>query len=207
VTLHQTLDGPSNPAGGDDRPAAASSAGAARIAELEAALALARAEVAASRERLLRQRAAMAEHKRRRALELAATEELERRRLFRQLVAVLDDLGRVTAYEATGDRSADARAVSAGLRATYVRFLDVLRSAQVEPLEATGRPFDPAWHEAVAAVETTTRPEGEVVEEVQRGYRYDGELLRPARVTVAVRSSEGRPAVGRTSAGNAAVTG
>ena len=53
---------------------------------------------------------------------------------------------------------------------------------------AVGEAFDPARHEAVATTETEDVQEGQVVEELQKGYLYGEELLRPARVKVATRA-------------------
>jgi molecular chaperone GrpE (heat shock protein) len=44
-------------------------------------------------------------------------------------------------------------------------------------------------HEAVATEEVADKPDGEIVAELQKGYLYDDELLRPARVRVATRGS------------------
>jgi molecular chaperone GrpE len=61
----------------------------------------------------------------------------------------------------------------------------LLESEGVSVLEAVGRTFDPREHEAIANVPGTGRPEGEVVAEVQRGYRLRDRVLRPALVAVA----------------------
>ena len=53
---------------------------------------------------------------------------------------------------------------------------------------AVGEAFDPARHEAVATAETQEAEEGQIVEELQKGYLYGEELLRPARVKVATRA-------------------
>ena len=50
---------------------------------------------------------------------------------------------------------------------------------------APGRPFDPREHEAIANVPDTDRPEGEIVEEIRRGYRLRDRVIRPALVAVA----------------------
>ena len=57
----------------------------------------------------------------------------------------------------------------------------------LEPMEAAGKRFDPAQHEAVQRVETTDAEDQTVLEELQRGYNFKGKLLRPAWVKVAVR--------------------
>ena len=61
----------------------------------------------------------------------------------------------------------------------------LLESEGVTPIEAVGRPFDPREHEAIASVPATGKPDGEVVAEIQRGYRVRDRVLRPAMVAVA----------------------
>ena len=64
--------------------------------------------------------------------------------------------------------------------------LDLLAGMGVRPFEATGRPFDPRYHEAVEVVAAGgEHAAGAVVEELQRGYLIGDAVLRPARVRVA----------------------
>jgi molecular chaperone GrpE len=60
-----------------------------------------------------------------------------------------------------------------------------LRKHGLEPIEAAGQPFDPERMEAMDAVADTGRPAGEVVEEVRRGYLWNGRVFRCAQVRVA----------------------
>ena len=60
-----------------------------------------------------------------------------------------------------------------------------LRRFGVEPMDVRGHEFDPTRHEAVLAVDSDAVPSQCIVDEVQRGYLLNGEVLRPARVTVA----------------------
>ena len=61
---------------------------------------------------------------------------------------------------------------------------DVLRSLNVQPVETVGAPFDPRYHEALDSVEKPDLPDGNVFEEIRRGYRIKERLLRPALVRV-----------------------
>ena len=62
----------------------------------------------------------------------------------------------------------------------------LLESEGVGAVDATpGTPFDPREHEAIVSVPGTGRAEGEIVEEVRRGYRLGDRLIRPALVAVA----------------------
>jgi molecular chaperone GrpE len=55
----------------------------------------------------------------------------------------------------------------------------------VAAIPAKGEQFDPRFHEAIEMVETDAAPDHEVLEELQRGYRFRDRLLRPAMVKVA----------------------
>ena len=61
----------------------------------------------------------------------------------------------------------------------------MLDSEGVSPIEAEGKPFDPNIHEAVLEVESCTRPEGMILEELRRGYLYKGRVLKASMVKVA----------------------
>ena len=65
------------------------------------------------------------------------------------------------------------------------QLLGVLKESGVEPVDAMGQPFDPNLHEALSQEETTEVEEGTVVQQVQRGYKLNDRLVRPARVVVA----------------------
>ncbi len=55
----------------------------------------------------------------------------------------------------------------------------------MEPIAAIGEPYDPELMEAVEAVRGSGRPSGEVLDEVRRGYLYQGRVFRYAQVRVA----------------------
>lgn len=73
-----------------------------------------------------------------------------------------------------------------GLKAIYRRFVNLLEQQGVTPIQNLGEPFNPRVHEAIDSVCSDKYEPGTVVEEVQRGYRWGDEVLRPARVRVAV---------------------
>jgi molecular chaperone GrpE len=55
----------------------------------------------------------------------------------------------------------------------------------VEAINTIGEKFDPNIHEVVRAVEAGGKESGIIIEETQKGYKIDGNLLRPAKVKVA----------------------
>jgi molecular chaperone GrpE len=68
-----------------------------------------------------------------------------------------------------------------GLRLIYRKLVMLLENAGVKPIEASGLPFDPRYHEAVAHIDGE---DGKVLSEVQRGYMLHDRVLRPAMVVV-----------------------
>lgn len=71
-----------------------------------------------------------------------------------------------------------------GLELIYKEMLKVLDQAGVKEI-AEHDAFDPEIHEAVVRVDAPDRETGSIVEILQKGYRFHGEVLRPARVSVA----------------------
>ena len=63
--------------------------------------------------------------------------------------------------------------------------MDLLRKRGVTPIEALGADFDPRFHQAVSQEASDSHRDGEVMEEMQRGYMLGDRLLRPAMVKVA----------------------
>jgi molecular chaperone GrpE len=62
---------------------------------------------------------------------------------------------------------------------------DTLRRLGVRPISATGQAFDPRVHEAVDVIETESKEDNQIVEELLPGYKLRDRLLRPAMVRVA----------------------
>ena len=60
----------------------------------------------------------------------------------------------------------------------------MLEAQGVTPLQSLGETFNPELHDAIGSVESEEVESGAVAEELQRGYRWGDEVLRPARVRV-----------------------
>lgn len=61
---------------------------------------------------------------------------------------------------------------------------EFLKEQGVEEVKSVGERFDPNFHEAVEEVETNDKESGIIIEEIQKGYKINGRLLRPAKVKV-----------------------
>jgi molecular chaperone GrpE len=70
-----------------------------------------------------------------------------------------------------------------GIKQIEKQFEDILISVGLERIQSVGEHFNPEFHEAVEEIESD-KPEGEIVEEVLAGYKFDGDVLRPSKVRV-----------------------
>jgi molecular chaperone GrpE len=132
---------------------------------------------------LQRERAEFLNYKRRTAEERQRDLGLAAEDLIRKVLALADDLDR--AIEARPESIA-ADPWFEGLSAIDRKLRQLLESEGVTTIDAApGTPFDPRDHEAIVNVPGTGRPEGEIVEQVRRGYRLRDRVLRPALVAVA----------------------
>ncbi len=103
-----------------------------------------------------------------------------KRAIIISLLEVMDDFDRALKH---ADQTSDP--VVEGLRAIHKRLAGLLTAQGVTSIEALGQQFDPALHEAAGSIEDSEDPPGTVHDEMSRGYLWNGELLRPARVRVA----------------------
>jgi molecular chaperone GrpE len=101
---------------------------------------------------------------------------------IKPLLPVLDSFERALSVKS------DAAEFRNGVELIYKQLLSALAKLSVQPIAAKGEPFDPHYHEAIEMVETRDAPDHQVIEELQRGYKFKDRLLRPAMVKVAKNS-------------------
>jgi molecular chaperone GrpE len=111
-----------------------------------------------------------------RAIDLAAAP------IMAKLLEVLDEFELALM---AADRSPDFERFVRGVEMVYAKLTDVLRSEGLEPIEADGKPFDPARHEALLQADGEGDPY--VADVLRPGYTLKGRVLRPAGVKVARR--------------------
>jgi molecular chaperone GrpE len=98
---------------------------------------------------------------------------------IKSLLPVMDS------FERALQTKSDAAEFHSGVELIYKQLQSALSKLLVNPVEAKGQPFDPHFHDAIEMVETTDVPDHQVIEELQRGYKFKDRLLRPAMVKVA----------------------
>ena len=154
---------------------------AAQLDQLRADLATAQQEAAENKAAWQRSAADFSNYRRRTEQERDAMLGLANEILLAKVVALADDFDLAIEHV-----PAEARATPwvEGIAAIDRKLRALLESEGVTPIEALGRPFDPALHEAISHVPGSGRPEDEVVAELRRGYRIRDRVLRPALVAV-----------------------
>lgn len=156
-----------------------SSAGGGTSAEDDAPVASLETEYAALNDRYLRLAAEYDNFRKRTAREWREYQARATADVLREMLELADNLDRAL------KAPAEDAALRKGVELIAQQFQAKLRKMGVEPIDVIGEPFDPARHEAVLMVAKDGVESQRVVDEVQRGYTLQGEVLRPARVTVA----------------------
>lgn len=131
------------------------------------------------KDKYLRAQAEMVNYRKRLERRYEEQTEAEKKRLLREFLTIMDNLERALSHAEVSEDG-----LREGLQLTHQALQRMLTQEGVEAMSPEGKPFDPLYHEAVATVSTDAAPET-VVGQVQKGYLYRGELLRPARVQVA----------------------
>jgi molecular chaperone GrpE len=134
------------------------------------------------RDRLLRTQAEFDNFRKRTERERLDTIERAAESVLRDLLPIVDDLERALSAEATGE---GAESYRRGVELIHRQLTELLSRRGVKPIETVGREFDPHLHQAVASEAVPGKREGEIVEELRRGYLLGDRLLRPAMVKVA----------------------
>ncbi len=135
-------------------------------------------------DRLLRTAADLENFKKRAARERIETAQAAATALIQKLLPVLDhfEMAQSAAQTAQDDKLAS---LQAGVAMIQEQLKNTLAESGLEEIDASGKPFDPTWHEAVSQQETADVPEGHVVQQLRKGYKLRDRLLRPATVIVA----------------------
>jgi molecular chaperone GrpE len=135
-------------------------------------------------DRLLRTTADFDNFKKRAARERQDAIKFANESLMQKLVTVLDNFEMAQAAAQTG--AADSlKSLQEGVAMIYQQLRNVLTEAGLEDVDASGKPFDPNYHEAVSQQESAEVPEGHVLQQLRKGYKLRERLLRPASVIVA----------------------
>jgi molecular chaperone GrpE len=127
-------------------------------------------------------------YRKRAARDAAAAGERAKSGLVRELLPVVDNLERALDSVAAGERGdgdgRPAEHLADGVRLVHSELVSVLARNGVEAFDPRGEKFDPELHEALSMRSEEGAEPGTVLDVVEKGYRLNGAVLRPARVVV-----------------------
>ena len=135
-------------------------------------------------EMLLRTAAEFDNYKKRIIREKQESAKLANESILQKLIPVLDNFE--MALAATGNtQTASVQSLQTGVNMILQQFKAALKDTGLEEINATGQKFDPNMHEALSQQESADVPEGQVLQQLRKGYKLRDRLLRPAGVIVA----------------------
>jgi molecular chaperone GrpE len=140
-----------------------------------------RRETAALQDRLLRTAAEFDNYRKRIERERRDQADAAAAAALEDLLPIIDNLERALQAPA----GADVDGYRKGVELVHQQMVELLRRRGVKPIQSVGTDFDPRFHEAVVHEASADHREGEVIEEMRRGYMLGERLLRPAMVKVA----------------------
>jgi molecular chaperone GrpE len=148
--------------------------------ELEDPMARLQADLDRFRDLALRSQADFENYKKRAAREKEEAIKYANSSLLERLVAIVDnfELG-LEAAKGEGEQSP----VYSGMTLVLKQLNDFLTENGLQPIEAEEKKFDPNLHEAIAH-QPSDLPEGTIIRQTRRGYRFKDRLLRPSQVVV-----------------------
>jgi molecular chaperone GrpE len=162
--------------------AAEISADAARIAELEKALAVAEAKVDAQKDSVIRAKADVENIRRRSAKDVEKAHKFALEKFANELLPVLDNLERAIQFS---DKENEAiKAIVDGVELTHQSFISSVEKFGMEVVDPQGETFNPERHQAMSMQENADVKPNSIIAVMQKGYVLNGRLLRPAMVMV-----------------------
>ncbi len=102
--------------------------------------------------------------------------------ILRDILPVIDNLERAVEH---AEQAESDEGLFEGVQMTLTQFGQLLSKFGVEPVDAVGQIFDPAYHQAMGLLVSDEHPINTVVQQMQKGYQLNNRLLRPAFVMLA----------------------
>lgn len=139
-------------------------------------------------DQLVRTVADMENFKKRAARERQDAVKYANEALLERIIPVLDNFD--AALAAANAPNTSVESLQSGVNMIQQQLKSAMNEAGLEEIDATGKTFDPNLHEAISQQETADVPEGQVVQQVRKGYKLRERLLRPASVIVAKKPAD-----------------
>jgi molecular chaperone GrpE len=134
-------------------------------------------------EKLLRNQAELINFKRRKEEETMKLLKYSSQDIVTRLLPIIDSFQRAISMDDT-DKTDEVSRFLEGFEMIYNNLLEILKSEEVEEIEALDKEFDPNIHQAVTMEEDKDKPSGIVLKVLQPGYKLKDRVIRPAMVIV-----------------------
>ena len=136
----------------------------------------------------LREKADLENFRKRLVKDKADAVQFANERLLKELVEIDDNMNR-----ALNTPNTSLEGLKEGVEMIQKQFATFLKNQKVEPVEATGKPFDPSLHEVMTQLESEDHEENTVIQEYSTGYTLNGRILRSAKVVISKKPAEEIP--------------
>ncbi len=155
----------------------------AKIAQLEAALLSSEAKGKELQDSVLRAKAEMENMRRRTEQEVDKARKYALNKFAEELLPVIDNLER--AISAADVEHEAVKPLFEGVELTHKTFVDTIAKFGLKEINPEGETFNPDYHQAVSIQESPDHKPNTVMFVMQKGYEYNGQIIRPAMVMVA----------------------
>lgn len=133
-------------------------------------------------DRLIRNLAEFENFRNRSEKEKSAMFDMGAKSVVEKILPVVDNLER--GFDGLSEEERESPFVK-GIEAVYKQIQTMFEEVGVTPIEAVGQEFDPNLHNAVMHIDDDAYGENEISQELQKGYRYRGTVVRHSMVQVA----------------------
>lgn len=161
---------------------------ASSLTELKNQLAAAKEEEKKHQEALLYHKAEMDNFRKRMHQEVDRLKKFANEKMIKDFLTVFDNFEYAIDH-IKKENSKEGKKLLEGIELTRNEFLKVLKNYGVIPVEAIGKPFDPAFHEAISHIESKDYEDNTIITVARRGFLIHGRLLRPAQVVISKKKS------------------
>lgn len=153
-----------------------------KIADLEAALAKAQAQIEEQQDSVLRAKAESENARRRAQGEIDKARKFALEKFASELLPVIDNLERAMQSVNADDEA--IRPLLEGIELTHKSFVNTVEKNGLKVVDPQGEVFNPELHQAMSMQESADVAPNTVIMVMQKGYQLNGRLVRPAMVAV-----------------------
>jgi molecular chaperone GrpE len=134
-------------------------------------------------DRVVRMTADFDNYKKRAAREKQDAIKYANESLLEKLIPILDNFE--AAITAASGAAGNSDSLKTGVQMIHSQLKSAMTDSGLEEIDARNQKFDPNWHEAVSQQENSEVPEGQVIQQLRKGYKLRDRLVRPATVIIA----------------------